>query len=325
MAIKAEHVATSRAAEARRREQAQYWVYLDGEIKRYGDARLGIMTHALHYGTGVFEGLRGYWNPEHEQLFILKLREHYVRMQQSVKVIKLKIPISLDELCQVTIELVRRNGFRQDVYIRPLAFKSSEEIGVRLHNLKDSFAIYLTPYGDYVDVERGIRCMVSSWRRIDDTAAPPRAKITGIYVNSALAKTEALENGFDEAIMLTNDGHVCEGSAENLFIVRDGRVFTPPGTDNILEGITRLLLIELMRKELGLDVVERSIDRSELYVADEVFLCGTGAQVSPVVDVDRRVIGSGRPGPTVARLQKIYFDIVRGRNERYRDWLTPVY
>ncbi len=225
MAIKAEGV--TRATEARRKEQEQYWVYLDGEFKRYADARLGLMTHALHYGTGVFEGIRGYWSPEHEQLFLLKLREHYRRMQNSVKVLKLKIPISLDELCTTSIELIRRNNFRQDIYIRPLAFKSSEEIGVRLHNLKDSFAIYVTPFGNYVDVERGIRCMVSSWRRVDDNAAPARAKITGIYVNSALAKTEAMENGFDEAIMLTHDGHVCEGSAENIFLVRDGKVFTP--------------------------------------------------------------------------------------------------
>ena len=323
MAVKAEGVA--RAAEARRREQAQYWVYLDGEIKRYQDARLGLMTHALHYGTGVFEGIRAYWNPEHEQLFILKQREHYARLLRSVKVLKLKIPLPLDELCKLSVELVRRNGFRQDTYIRPIAFKSSEEIGVRLHNLKDSFAIYVTPFGNYVDIERGIRCMVSSWRRIDDNVAPPRAKITGIYVNSALAKSEAMENGFDEAIMLTHDGHVCEGSAENLFIVRDGKVFTPPPTDNILEGITRLALIQLMKQELGLEVVERSIDRSELYVADEVFLCGTGAQISPVVDVDRRQVGDGRVGAVVSKLQRLYFDAVRGRNEKYLDWLTPVY
>ena len=323
MAVKAEGVA--RAAEARRREQAQYWVYLDGEIKRYQDARLGLMTHALHYGTGVFEGIRAYWNPEHEQLFILKQRDHYARLLRSIKVLKLKIPLPLDELCTLSVELVRRNGFRQDTYIRPIAFKSSEEIGVRLHNLKDSFAIYVTPFGNYVDIERGIRCMVSSWRRIDDNVAPPRAKITGIYVNSALAKSEAMENGFDEAIMLTHDGHVCEGSAENLFIVRDGRVFTPPATDNILEGITRLALMQLMKEELGLEVVERSIDRSELYVADEVFLCGTGAQISPVVDVDRRLVGDGRVGPVVSKLQRLYFDAVRGRNEKYLDWLTPVY
>src|SRR6266550_2261558 len=323
MVIKAEGV--TRATEARRKEQEQYWVYFDGAFKRYGEARLGLMTHALHYGTGVFEGIRGYWSPEHEQLFILKLREHYRRMQNSVKVLKLKIPISLDELCTTSIELIRRNNFRQDVYIRPLAFKSSEEIGVRLHNLKDSFAIYVTPFGNYVDIERGIRCMVSSWRRVDDNAAPARAKITGIYVNSALAKTEAQENGFDEAIMLTHEGHVCEGSAENIFVIRDGTVFTPPTSDNILEGLTRLGMIELLRAELDLEVMERSIDRSELYVADEIFLCGTGAQISPVVDVDRRPIGDGRVGPVVEGLQKLYFEIVRGRNSKYRSWLTPVY
>src|SRR5438105_6361927 len=323
MAIKAEGI--TRAAEARKKEQAQYWVFLDGEFKRYADARLGLMTHALHYGTGVFEGIRGYWSSEHEQLFILKLREHYARLQRSVKVLKLKIPISLDELCKTSIELVRKNNFRQDVYIRPLAFKSSEEIGVRLHNLKDSFAIYVTPFGNYVDVDRGIRCMVSSWRRIDDNAAPARAKITGIYVNSALAKSEAMENGFDEAIMLTQEGHVCEGSAENIFLLRDGKAFTPPTSDNILEGLTRLGIMELLRNELDIEVVERSIDRSELYIADEIFLCGTGAQISPVIDVDRRPIGDGQVGPVVSRLQKLYFDIVRGRNSKYRSWLTPVY
>jgi branched-chain amino acid aminotransferase len=323
MAIKTEGV--TRASEGRRKEQGQYWVYLDGEVKRYADAKVGLMTHALQYGTGVFEGIRGYWSPEHEQLFVLKLREHYRRMQNSVKLLKLKIPMNLDELCETSVELIRRNNFRQDVYIRPFAFKSSEEIGVRLHNLKDSFAIYVTPFGNYVEVDGGIRCMVSSWRRIDDNVAPARAKITGIYVNSALAKTEAMENGFDEAIMLTHDGHVCEGSAENIFLLRDGKVSTPPTSDNILEGLTRLAMIELLRKELDMDVVERSIDRSELYIADEIFLCGTGAQISPVIDVDRRPIGDGQVGPVVSQLQKLYFDIVRGRNNKYRSWLTPVY
>jgi branched-chain amino acid aminotransferase len=323
MAIKAE--GATRASEARRKEQGQYWVYLDGEVKHYDDARVGLMTHALQYGTGVFEGIRGYWSPEHEQLFILKLREHYSRMQRSVKVLKLKIPMNLDELCETSIELVRRNNFRQDVYLRPFAFKSSEEIGVRLHNLKDSFAIYVTPFGNYVDIDRGIRCMVSSWRRIDDNAAPARSKITGIYVNSALAKTEAMENGFDEAIMLTHEGHVCEGSAENIFLIRDGKVLTPPTSDNILEGLTRLAVMELLRAELDMEVVERSIDRSELYVADEILLCGTGAQISPVIEVDRRPIGDGQVGPVVSQLQKLYFDIVRGRSPKYRNWLTPVY
>jgi branched-chain amino acid aminotransferase len=323
MAIKAERVA--KASEPQRKDQAQYWVYLDGEFKRYADARLGLMTHALHYGTGVFEGIRGYWNPAHEQLFVLKLREHYERLLRSVKVLKIKLPIGLDELCDTSIELIRKNNFRQDVYLRPLAFKSSEEIGVRLHNLKDSLAIYASPFGNYIDIEGGIRCMVSSWRRIDDNMAPPRAKITGIYVNSALAKTEAQENGFDEAIMLTHDGHVCEGSAENIFLLRDGKVITPPASDNILEGITRVGIIELLRQELGMEVIERSVDRSELYVADEIVLCGTGAQLAPVIEVDRRQVGDGTVGPMVTQLQKLYFDIVRGRNQKYRSWLTPIY
>jgi branched-chain amino acid aminotransferase len=323
MAIKAEGV--TKSAEARRREQSQYWVYLDGQVKRYEEAKLGLMTHALHYGTGVFEGIRAYWNPEHEQLFILKQPEHYARLLRSVRVLKLKIPLRVDELCSISTELVRKNGFRQDTYIRPIAFKSSEEIGVRLHNLRDSFAIYVTPYGNYVDIERGIRCMVSSWRRIDDNVAPARAKITGIYVNSALAKTEAMENGFDEAIMLTQDGHVCEGSAENIFLARDGKVITPPAYDNILEGITRNALIQVMRSEMGLEVIERTVDRSELYIAEEVFLCGTGAQIAPVVEIDHRQIADGSAGPVVSRLQKLYFEIVRGRNPKYEDWLTPVY
>jgi branched-chain amino acid aminotransferase len=305
-------------------EQADL-IWMNGEFVAWEDAKVHVLTHGLHYGTGVFEGIRGYWSAEHEQLFVLKLREHYGRLQRSAKVLKLKIPISLDELCKTSVELVRKNNFRQDIYIRPLAFKSSEEIGVRLHNLKDSFAIYVTPFGNYVDIERGIRCMVSSWRRIDDNAAPARAKITGIYVNSALAKTEAMENGFDEAIMLTHEGHVCEGSAENIFLMRDGKVYTPPTSDNILEGLTRLAMIELLRKELDLEVIERSIDRSELYVADEIFLCGTGAQISPVVEVDHRPIGDGQVGSMVSRLQQLYFEIVRGRNSKYRSWLTAVY
>ncbi len=177
---------------------------------------------------------------------------------------------------------------------------------MRLHNLQDGFLIYTTPFGAYVDVDKGIRCMVSTWRRVDDNVAPARAKCTGIYVNSALAKTEAVENGFDEAIMLTHEGHVSEGSAENLFIVRNGTVITPPETDNILEGITRATMIQLATEELGLDVIQRPIDRSELYVADEIFLCGTGAQVSPVIEVDRRLVGDGEPGPLTLRLQTLY-------------------
>jgi branched-chain amino acid aminotransferase len=306
-------------------EQAESWVFFDGEFKRYKDVHIGLMTHALHYGTGCFEGIRAYWNPNQEQLFALLVRPHFKRLRNSARILKIDLPLSDDQMIDATVELLRRNGYREDVYIRPLAFKSSEEIGVRLHDLASSFAIYTAPFGAYVDVEKGIRCMVSSWRRIDDNAAPARAKVTGIYINSALAKTEANENGFDEAIVLTHEGHVSEGSAENIFIVRDGVLVTPPSSDNILEGVTRKVLMELATEDLGLQVVERSVDRSELYVADEVFLCGTGAQVSPVLEIDRRVIGDGEMGPITRELQKLYFDVCYGRVEERLDWLTPIY
>jgi branched-chain amino acid aminotransferase len=211
------------------------------------------------------------------------------------------------------------------VYVRPIVYKSSETIGVRLHNLDADITIFGVPFGQYIDTEGGIRAQVSSWRRSDDNAIPARGKITGAYVNGALAKSEAQLNGFDEAIVLTSDGHVSEGSAENLFIVKDGVLITPPVTDNILEGITRRRLMELARDEFGATVVERSIDRTELYNADEVFLCGTGAQISPVIEIDRRAVGAGRPGPLTRDLSRTYFDAVRGRNPAYRDWLTPVY
>ena len=321
MAIEAEARPNEYAAPS----QAESWVFFDGEYKQYKDVHLGLMTHALHYGTGCFEGIRAYWNPNQEQLFALLVRPHFKRLRNSAKILQIELPFTDEEMIDATVEILRRNGYREDVYIRPLAFKSAEEIGVRLHNLESSFAIYTAPFGAYVDVEKGIRCMVSSWRRIDDNAAPARAKVTGIYVNSALAKTEANQNGFDEAIVLTQEGHVSEGSAENIFIVRDGVLITPPASDNILEGVTRNVIMELAGEDLGLKVVERSIDRSELYVADEVFLCGTGAQVSPVLEIDRRQIGDGDMGPITRELQKIYFDVCYGRIEERLDWLTPIY
>jgi branched-chain amino acid aminotransferase len=301
------------------------WVFLDGELVRYRDAYLPPMTHALHYGTGCFEGIRAYWNPTHNQLYLLQAEAHYQRLRRSAAILRLKLPYSSDDLVRRTLEILQRNESRTDTYIRPMVFISAEEIGVRLHNLQQSFMIYTAPLGAYIDTENGIRCGVSSWRRISDSSIPARAKITGSYVNSALAKSEALENGFDEAIMLSSDGHVSEGSAENLFMLRDGVFVTPPVSEDILEGITRALLIGLIRDRLGLEVVERTIDRTELYTCDELFLCGTGAQVSPVIEVDRRAIGDGRVGSQTLELQGIYFRAVRGEEPRYRDWLIPVY
>jgi len=301
------------------------WVFYEGEFARYHDARLGLMTHALHYGTGVFEGIRAYWNPKQEQLFLLEPVAHYERMRRSASVMRMKLPYSTEELVNFTIELLRRNQFKSDVYVRPLLYTSSEEIGVRLHNLEHSFFIYAIPFGNYVEVEAGIRCMVSSWRRVPDQALPARAKITGSYAQSALAKSEAVENGFDEAIVLTVDGSVSEGSAENIFMYKDGAFVTPPVTDDILEGVTRNLMMKIIKDELGLPMIERSIDRTELYTCEELFLCGTGAQVSPVIEVDRRTIGDGKVGEFTQELQNIYFGAVRGDVQKYKDWSIPVY
>ena len=301
------------------------WVFYNGEFARYHDVRLGLMTHALHYGTGVFEGLRAYWNPKKEQLYLLQAAPHFDRMRRSANVMRMKLPYSTEELVNLTLDLLRRNDFKADVYVRPLLYTSSEEIGVRLHNLEHSFFIYAIPFGNYVEIEGGIRCMVSTWRRVPDQSLPARAKVTGSYAQSALAKSEAVEAGFDEAIVLTVDGHVSEGSAENLFMFKDGTFVTPPVTDDILEGVTRTLLMRLIRDELGMPVVERTIDRTELYTCDELLLCGTGAQISPVVEVDRRAVGDGKVGEFTQELQAIYFGAVRGESPKFKDWTIPVY
>lgn len=303
----------------------EIFCYFNGEFIPLADAKVGVMTHALNYGTGCFEGIRAYWNAEEKQLYILKLREHYNRLRNSCRILSMTLPHDVDTLCKLTTELVRRNQYQQDVYIRPLVYKSSEVVGVRLHGIKDGFVIYTVPMGDYINVDKGIRVCVSSWRRVDDSMVPARAKVTGIYINSALAKSEAVLDGYDESIMLTADGHVSEGSAENLFLVINGELVTPPVSDNILIGITRSAVFELAREELGMRVVERTIDRTELYVADECFFCGTGAQISPVVEIDRRPVGTGDVGPVTSKLQQTYFDAVRGKNKKYSNWLTPIY
>jgi branched-chain amino acid aminotransferase len=306
------------------RSTADLWAYFEGKLVPLRDARISVMTHAFNYGTAVFEGVRAYWNPEQEQLYGLDLHAHFERIHRSARILQMEIRQSPEELVDIVVELLRRDAFREDAYIRPIAYKSSESVGVRLHNLESDLTIFAVPFGQYIDTEAGIRAQVSTWRRTDDNAIPARAKITGSYVNGAFAKSEAQLNGFDEAIMLTQDGHVSEGSAENLFLIRDGVLLTPPVTDNVLEGITRQHIFEVAA-DLGIATQVRSLDRTELYAADEVFLCGTGAQLAPVVEIDRRPIGSGETGTLTRRLHQIYFDAVRGRIEAYRSWLTPVY
>src|SRR2546427_12271022 len=300
------------------------FAFLDGEFIPVRDAKVSVLTHAFNYGTGVFEGIRAYWNAEDEQLYALHLKEHYLRLHRSCRIMRITLAYTADDLVGTTLELLRRCNYREDAYIRPIAYKSSPVIGVRLHDLEDAFTVFAVPFGTYIDIDRGISCGVSSWRRVDDNATPARSKITGSYVNAALAKTEAQEAGYDEAIVLTNDGHVSEGSAENLFMVRGGTLITPPVSDNILEGIVRASLMGIAG-DLGIPLDVRSIDRTELYIADELFLCGTGAQLSPVTSVDHRRIGDGGVGPITAKISQIYFDAVHANAPAYKAWLTPVY
>ncbi len=299
-------------------------VCFGGEFMPLREARVGILTHALHYGTGVFEGIRAHWDDLSKELFVLRALEHFERWKQNCGILRINVPVSAEELCRITIDLLRRNEFRTNVYIRPLAYKSAQRIGVAMDD-EDNWAIVAMPFGDYLHAEHGIHAGVSSWQRIDDNAIPARAKICGAYVNSALASDEVKQSGFDEAIFLNENGHVAEGATCNLFMLRKGKLITPPVTDNVLEGITRDTVMELARRELGLPVVERSIDRSELYMCDELFLTGTAVGIAPIVRVDHRPVKDAVIGPIVSQLQRRYFDVTRGHIGAYRKWLQPVY
>ena len=299
------------------------YAYFKKQFMPLAEAKLGLMTHCLHYGTAVFEGIRGNWNSEQKQIYLFRLKEHYERLFNGCRVMKIAIPYSLDELCQITVEVVAKSGLKEDVYVRPVAYKSSEALGVRLHGLEDDFFAFVIPWGPYLDMET-CRCGVSSWRRPDNSSATSQVKITGLYVNSALAKTEAIENDFDEAILLTQDGHVSEGSGENIFLVIDGKLVTPPTYHNILKGITRETVITLAKQELGFETIERPVDRSELYIAQECFLTGTATHVAPISEIDHRKVGNGGVGELTKKLQKLYFDVIRGKNPKYLNWCTPV-
>jgi branched-chain amino acid aminotransferase len=297
--------------------------YFEGSYVPMRDAKVSIMTHAFMYGTAVFEGIRAYWNADQGTLYGLKVREHMERIRKNAAMLLMENLPSVDELVGLVVETVARNHFREDAYIRPSFYKSTRAIGVKFHHLEHELYVLAIPFGNYVDTEKGCRLMTSSWRRNADVALPARGKIVGGYVNMAFQKSEAELNGFDEALVLTPDGHASEASAANLFMIRDGVLITPPVTDDILEGVTRGAMLELARDE-GLPLEIRSIDRSELYLADEAFLCGTGVQISPVYELDHRPIGSGDVGPITRQIRSRYFDAVRGRVPRYSHWLTPI-
>ena len=299
--------------------------YFRGNFVPLAEANVNITTHALHYGTAVFEGIRGNWNEEQSTMFVFRPREHYERLLQGCRIMLMDISHSADDLVEITKDLIRHCGYREDVYIRPIVYKSEERVAnLKLQDLATDFALMIVPFGAYIETEGAIRCMTSSWRRIDDTIIPPRVKISGHYVNSILAKTEATLAGFDEAIFMNQDGSVSEGAGENLFMVNNGSIATPLVGDNNLTGITRDSAWQLAEKELGLKVTERRIRRSELYLADEVFLTGTAAHIIPVGEIDNRPVGDGGVGPVTDAISDMYLGLIRGNNPRYADWCTAI-
>jgi branched-chain amino acid aminotransferase len=298
--------------------------YFGGDFVPHQQARVPITSHVVNYGTGCFEGIRAYWNADHEQLYVTALGEHVDRLIRSARILNLDFLGTRDELCEMVLELLRRNGFRENAYVRPMIYKSEETIRVTLSGLRTDLAAYCMPMGDYLDIERGLRLTVSSWQRIDDNAIPARAKVIGSYVNAALASDDARRKGFDEALMLTGDGHLAEASSCNVFLFSGDEVITTDSSDDILVGITRGIVLELAR-EMGLRVRESRVDRSQLLAADEVFLVGTGVQVAPVTEVDGRLLGSGKPGEATMTLQRRYLEVVRGDVPEHPEWRTPVY
>lgn len=284
-----------------------------------------MASHALNYGTGCFEGIRAYWSEKKQSFFVFRLPDHIQRMKRSAKTLFLKLPVTEKEFQKIVVDLLRKNGLREDTYIRPLLFKSEEVIGkFDLRRLQDGFTIFIAPLGRYLNTSQGVKTIISSYRRVDARTVPPFAKPTGIYLNTALAKTEALAKGVDEAILLNLDNSVAEGSAENIFLVKGNKLITPSLDQNILEGITRNTIIELAKKELGLETIERKIMKKELFLAREVFLTGTGAEVASIIEIEGKKIGNGKAGQITAELQSLYFQIVHGENRKYSRWLIRV-
>lgn len=300
------------------------YYFLNGKMVEAEKAVIPVRTHAFLYGTAVFEGIRAYCNDEEKQLYVFRAPEHYERLLRSAKIMYMQSPYTVEEYCNITINLLKKNNYKQDAYMRPTLYKSAQKVGPGLFDNEDSYMLVSNKMGDYIDTSKGLKVCVSSWRRNSDNAIPPRAKVAGSYANAALIKTDAHNAGFDDAIVLDEAGQVTEGSAMNLFLVQNGKLITTMKTDNILVGITRNTVIELA-KDLGIETEERAIDRTELYISDEAFYCGTGAQISPIVSVDNRELGDGKVGPVSKELQKLYFDVVRGKVAKYKHWCMPVY
>lgn len=300
------------------------YYFMNGKMVEAEKAMIPVRTHGFLYGTAVFEGIRAYWNDEEKQLYVFRAPEHYERLLRSAKIMYMKSPYTVEEYCRITVDLLKKNNYKQDAYLRPTLYKSAQKVGPGLYDNEDSYMLISNKMGDYIDTSKGLKVCVSSWRRNSDNAIPPRAKVAGSYANAALIKTDAHNAGFDDAVVLDEAGQVTEGSAMNLFLVQNGKLVTTMKTDNILVGVTRNTVMELA-KDLGIETEERAIDRTELYISDEAFYCGTGAQISPIVSIDNRELGDGKVGPISKELQKLYFDVVRGKVAKYKHWCIPVY
>lgn len=311
-------------AEKSSQEKGTEHIYFEGRFVPADDAKISVKTHAFLYGTSLFEGIRGYWLPEKKQIAVFRMPEHYKRLLTNSAIFYLTPEASLEQLNEITVELIRRNRPDTDIYIRPTLYKASEHVTPTLSETTTDFCVWTTPFGNYLDLEKGLSVMVTSWRRVPDNAIPARAKAGGAYMNTALAVTDARKMGFDDAVFLTEGGTVSEGSAMNLFLVKNGVLVTPSKTEDILEGITRDTIITLAREELGIATEERAIDRSELYHADEAFFCGTGAQVAPITAFDNRPVRDGQIGPITRKIQSLYFDVVKNKVPKYAHWVTIV-
>ncbi len=305
-------------------EQKLEYAYFHGKLVPFQDATLDLRNPAFLYGISLFEGIRGYWVPEKRQISVFRMKEHYERLLKNSNVFYMTPELNLDELCQLTVDLIRKNQHDSDIYIRPTLYKSGESITPSLEYTSTEFCLWTKPMGEYLDLEKGLSVCVSNWRRIPDNSIPARAKAGGAYMNTALAVTDARKMGYDDAIFLTGDGTVSEGSAMNLFLIRDGKLLTPSKTEDILEGVTRHTIMTLAKQELGLDTEERTIDRTELYHADEAFFCGTGAQVAAIGHIDNRPVGSGKPGPITRQIQELYFKVVKNQLPQYSHWCTVI-
>lgn len=299
------------------------YAFFEGNYVPFTEANVSIGTHALQYGTGAFAGIRGYLDADGSTINIFRLPDHAERLMNSAKLLRMELPYSTEDVIRIISELTEKNAPSGDIYIRPFLYKPAVQLTPRLRGIGDEFAVYQMPMGDYLALDRGQKAVISSWVRIPDAAIPSRGKLSGAYVNSAFAKDEAIENGADEAIMMNTAGKIAEGSGCNLFIVRQDKLVTPPFSSDILEGMTRRSIMKMARNA-GIDVEVREIDRTELYLADEAFFCGTGVQVAWIESIDGRPVGNGTVGPITEQLRTIFFDTVRGRNQKYRHWLTQV-